>query len=91
MARRRGSKLYGVGKGKRKLISRSSWSTREEASTIRAHIGHSNRTGKAGFPGVAAIKKSRRTTRRKGRRKKVTIIERVFRWIRVPTNLITRR
>ncbi len=85
MARQRGSKTYAVGRGKRRLLSRSASSTRTTVTGLRAWGGAHKRGDQPNF------RQAQRSTRRKGRRKKVTIVERVFRWIRVPTNLITRR
>lgn len=87
-----GSKLYGVGKGRRKLISKSPFSARRNAAQLRVGVGSSKR-GAFRTPTAAESKawKPRRGRRKLGARRKLTVIETLFRWIKVPTGKVRRR
>jgi hypothetical protein len=78
------SKIYGVGRGKRKLVGHSSFSARRHAALIRAHGTAGKTGGRADFSGLARWK-PKRGRRKLGARRKITLIETLFRWIKVPT------
>jgi len=86
-----GSRLYGVGGGKKKLIARDrTASPRRTAAGIRAWSGASKRGDT--WPNFGGVKrwKPKRGRRKLGARRKVSLIQQIFRWIKVPTGKVRR-
>lgn len=81
-----GNRLYVVKRGKKRGLSRSSDSPRRAANTLRVGVG----SGDRGAWRTATAAERRKWKPRKGRRKvgarrKLTVLETIFRWIKVPT------
>lgn len=87
------SRLYRVRGGKKKLISRSHMSPRRNATSLTAGIGNQTRTGSWSLPTPRQQKawKPKRGRRKLGARRKLTLVEQIFRWIKVPTGRVRRR
>jgi len=84
------SKLVAVRGGRKAVAGRSHESPRRYASTMRAYLG-AGEGGRANLAGVRAFRKPKRGRRKLGARRKITWIESLFRWIKVPTGKVSRR
>ena len=79
----RRSVLYAAGKGKVARISRTSESPRRHAGGIRAWSGAHKRGGQPDY-GKVGKWQPKRSRRKLGARRKVTLIQQLFTWIKVP-------
>jgi len=81
-----GSKLYGVGKGRKVRISKTSASPRQHAAQLRAWGGaHKRGDNSPDWERARRWKPKRR--RKLGARRKVTLIQQLFTWIKIPTKV----
>jgi hypothetical protein len=85
------SKLVAVRGGKKAVAGRSNESPRRMAHGIRAWSGAHKRGDSPRFGGFREFQKPKRGRRKLGARRKITLIQTLFRWIRVPTGKVSRR
>jgi len=88
-----GSKVYRVAGGKRTRLSRNKYtSARRNATGLRVGVG-SGRRGAWRGPTLAETLawKPKRGRRKLGARRKLTLIEQIVRWVKVPTGRVRRQ
>lgn len=88
---KRGRTKVVAAKGSRRaVVGRANESPRRYAAFLRAHGGAAKRGGAADLAGARRWK-PKRGRRKLGARRKITLIQSLFRWIKVPTGKVSRR
>lgn len=84
-----GSRLYVVKGRRKKGLSKSSSSPRRTANMTRVGVGTTGR-GTWRLPTGAEAKKwkPKRGRRKVGARRKLTVLETIFKWVKVPTGKV---
>lgn len=82
-----GSRLYGVGRGKKKLIGKSSYSPRQQRRAIQSWSSGTHNLAHT----RSSTWKPKRRRRKLGARRKTTLVQQLFRWVKVPTRVRRRR
>ena len=88
MTRTPRTRIVAVRGRKKKLINKWFGTPRVNARILRAHLGHGD---KAGTPKIKTGWQPRRRRRKLGGRRRTTLIQAVFKWIKVPTGKVRKR
>lgn len=82
-----GTRLYVVRRGKRKGVSKSKYdSPRTHANSLRVGVGSGDRGAYRAATGAERRRwKPKKGRRKVGARRKLTVLETIFRWVKVPT------